>query len=312
VQTIKVSVIICTYNPDRNILEQVLKALSMQTLEQRYWELIIVDNNSDMAIAQVTDIQFPHSARIITEAAPGLVFARIAGFNACTKGTLIVFIDDDNVAAPDYLEQALRFNEAHPQVGCFGGRSIPAFETAPPNWLVQTGINLGCQDFGEEPYMSAYAATGYQLQHYPEKAPIGTGMVIQHNAFAAYMSTLNSDKLSLGRKAAALTSGEDNDIVITIVKNGYEIAYVPQLIIRHLIPARRYSYVYLKEMAFKSNVSWMRVLTMHQINPHSPIPGWTVPLRQYKAWFVLSAWKSRPNYIKWCGVCGMFKGLSAS
>lgn len=309
-QSVKVSVIICTYNPDSGIIKQVIEGLSSQTLNRCLWELIIVDNNSTKPVSQIIDICWHPLAKIITENQAGLTFARKAGFNACTQGALIVFIDDDNVAEYDYLEQALRFNQANPQVGCFGGRSIPVFETTPPNWLAQTGINLGCQDFGSKTYVSAYVDSNFKLQHYPEKAPIGTGMVILYEAFAAYIGTLDDNKLSLGRKGTALSSGEDNDIVITVVKSGYEIAYVPQLLIRHIIPARRYAYTYLKQMAFQSSISWMQVLAMHHINPYSRMPAWTIPIRQLKAWFMLSAWKNKVNYIKWRGACGMFKGLS--
>jgi len=135
-------------------------------------------------------------------------------------------------------------------------------------------------------------------------------MVMLYTAFDAYLKTVNPQKLNLGRKGNALDSGEDNDIVMSVIKNGYEIAYYPKLLILHKIPARRYSFDYIKEMAFKSNLSWMRVLTMHGVNPHRRIATWTVTLRQLKAWFVLSAWKSKLNYIKWRGACGAFEGLT--
>jgi glycosyltransferase involved in cell wall biosynthesis len=309
-QQVKVSVIICTHNPDRRIIREVLNALAVQTLERHHWELIIVDNNSDVSVQEVVNIDWHPLAHIIHEARPGLVFARIAGFKACTAGSLIVFIDDDNVADSLYLELALSFSELNRQVGCFGGRSIPEFETPPPDWLNMTGISLGCQEFGQEIYLSDYAAVDFRLSHYPEKAPIGTGMVMLYAAFGAYLKTVNPQKLNLGRKGNELDSGEDNDIVMSVIKNGYEIAYYPKLLILHKIPARRYSFNYLKEMAFKSNLSWMRVLTMHGVNPHSRIANWTVKWRQLKAWFVLSAWKSKLNYIKWRGACGAFEGLA--
>jgi len=135
-------------------------------------------------------------------------------------------------------------------------------------------------------------------------------LAVTYQAFLRYAKGLNDDKLKLGRKGADLTSGEDNDIILTIVSNQFEIAYVPALIVKHIIPQKRFSFNYLKNMAYKSNISWIKVLAMHHINPHLSIPKWSVPLRQAKAWIMLDAWKNKAKYIKWKGACGVFQALS--
>ena len=93
-------------------------------------------------------------------------------------------------------------------------------------------------------------------------------MVITKEAFLAYVNDVknNPQRLSLGRKGNQLTSGEDNDIILTIVKKGYEIAYVPQLLVHHIIPEKRYTTDYLEKMAYESNLSWIKVLNMHGIH----------------------------------------------
>lgn len=307
---IKVTVIVCTYNPDPKILKETLLSLKNQTLDKRYWELIVVDNNSAFPIPELNHLDWHINSQVVIEQKPGLVYARLAGFNLCQPGSLIVFADDDNILNENYLENCLAFSLTHPHVGCFGGRSLPMYETTPPDWFFTLGINLGCQDFGDKEYISRYNDIDYKLSHYPEKAPIGTGLVVTYDAFLAYAKGVNDDKLKLGRKGADLTSGEDNDIILTIVSNQFEIAYVPTLIVNHIIPKKRYSFTYLKNMAYKSNISWIKVLEMHHINPHLSIPKWTVPLRQAKAWIMLSAWKNKANYIKWEGACGVFRALS--
>ena len=93
----------------------------------------------------------------------------------------------------DYLEQALKFHESHPLVGRFGGKSIPVFESDPPNWFFYTGINLGCQDYGNEVYVSEYYKNRFKVNGYPEKAPIGTGMVITKEAFLAYVNDVKNN-----------------------------------------------------------------------------------------------------------------------
>ncbi|WP_186458755.1 glycosyltransferase [Mucilaginibacter achroorhodeus] len=307
----KISVIICTYNPRLQYLEQVLLALRNQTLVNTEWELLIIDNKSSNQFTQELDLSWHANAKVMREEQAGLAHARLKGFKN-SIAELIVFVDDDNVLADNYLELSWDFYLSNPQVGCFGGKSVAVFETTPPAWFWKTGISLGCKDDGDEIYISDYRSDNYKLQNYPDKAPIGTGMVITKKAFKAYYLEVlnNADRLALGRKGKALTSGEDNDIVLTIIKNYFEIAYIPKLVVKHLIPTNRISTAYLKQMAYESNKSWITLLRHHGICPFKTIPQWTVRLRKVKAWFKYKVWQSPVNIIKWHGACGTFESLA--
>lgn len=306
-----ISVVICSYNPRKDILQAAIDALKAQTLQQSFWELILIDNNSTEKIAQWLDLSWHRQAKIVLEPKPGLSHARLSGVKNASYG-LIVFVDDDNVLSSNYLEVALKFAVDHPEVGCFGGKSVPKFEITPPDWFFQTGINLGCQDFGDTPFISDFRAQKGALTTYPEKAPIGTGMVITKDAFNEYIKDINESptRLELGRKGESLASGEDNDIILTIVEKGFEIAYVPDLYITHLIPSIRLNAGYLKKMAYSSNLTWIKVLNMHDIRPWPKISRKSVLARQLKAFFSTKAWKSETHFIKWRGACGTFQGLS--
>ena len=305
------SVVICSYNPKPVTLNKVLDALKLQTLDKSMWELIIVDNCSTPPLVNVIDLSWHPRAKIIVEGRTGLSHARIAGVkNSITE--LIVFADDDNVLAPDYLEKSYGFYQSYPQVGCYGGRSLPVFETQPPGWFKQTGINLGCQDYGPELYISDYTAINYRVGSYPEKAPIGTGMVIQKKAFLGYLeeAAIDPERMKLGRSGKSLSSGEDNDIILSIIKNRFEIAYVPELVVHHLISSNRYSESYLARMAFESNRTWVKVLQMHGLNPHKRIAPLTYLPRKWRSYFRHRAWRSSLSAIQWKSSCGTFKGLS--
>jgi glycosyltransferase involved in cell wall biosynthesis len=308
---LKLSVVICTYNPDAAILNQVLQSLQDQTLPFEQWELIIIDNNSHLPIETAFDLSWHPYAKIIKEKHPGLLHARVKGVNV-SNSSLVVFVDDDNLLESDYLKLSYDFFENHPVVGCFGGKSLAVFETEPPSWFFKTGINLGCQDYGNEVYISDFKKMNFKLSVYPSKAPIGTGMVISKKAFLQYYNDVkdNLGRLGLGRKGKGLTSGEDNDIVLTIVKKGFEIAYVPQLIVSHLIPANRYSRGYLQKIAFESSRSWVKVLSFHDLCPWRKIQSWTYGFRVIKSYLYYNAWRSPLSFIKWRNSCGQFKGLS--
>ncbi len=307
----KLSIVLCTYNPEKSTLKRVISALQMQTLSPNEWELIVIDNKSDQPLLNWLDISWHPNSSVVIEKQAGLSYARLKGVSLVTT-PLIVFVDDDNLLDERYLEKSLSFYMKNPQVGSFGGKSLPIFESPPPNWFFETGINLGCQNLGDAPYISNYSSIDFKLKEYPNYAPIGTGMVIQKQAFLTYANEVaNSQaRLSLGRKGKSLTSGEDNDIILTIVKHGYEIAYLPDLVVEHLIPKNRFSFDYLKKMAYESNRSWVKVLHLHQMNPWKPISSLLLKLKVLKAYFREKAWKSELNYVNWSAAKGKLKGLS--
>jgi GT2 family glycosyltransferase len=305
------SVVLCTYNPRKEVFLKVIEALQSQTLQKKTWELLIIDNKSSVHVASWLQLSWHPHVRVIREEKPGLANARISGVKASKSG-LIVFVDDDNVLDKDFLELSYQFHKNNPQVGCFGGKSLPVFYSEPPTWFKETGISLGCQDYGDELYISEYHKNGFKLAQYPIKAPIGTGMVILKKAFQSYFAEVEKDgsRLDLGRIGNSLRSGEDNDIVLTLVKMGYEIAYVPALTVQHLIPSSRLELKYLKSMAFESNRSWVAVLSVHGICPWKKINPYTYPVRKMVAWVKNRAWTSPLAEVKWKSACGIFKGLS--
>jgi len=308
---VKVTTIICSFNPKKDILTRAINALKAQTLSFDDWELILVDNSSSPAISSWLDLAWHPHSKIIVEQKLGLSHARLFGVENALSD-LIVFVDDDNVLDANYLEEAFRFHQQHPEVGCFGGKSIPEFETQPPDWFFETGINLGCQNYGNDLHISNYKTLGHQINQYPEKAPIGTGMVILKSAFLGYLEKVqnNAERIALGRRGTSLTSGEDNDIVLTLINNGYEIAYLPALKITHLIPQNRYSLNYLKKMAYESNRSWVKVLAIHGINPWKKIHPISLPLRKLKAYLKVKPWKGELNVVNYQAALGKFKGQS--
>jgi len=305
------SVVICTYNPKKEILNKVFHSLQQQTFDQNNWELILVDNNSTIQLSNEIDLSWHPNAKICIENKAGLAHARLRGVNEAKTG-LIVFVDDDNLLDENYLKIAYEFHLSNTQVGCYGGKSLPVFDTVPPDWFFKTGINLGCQDFGDDLYISNFKLANFKLADYPKFAPIGTGMVITKTAFLSYNKEVSNNpiRLSLGRKGKSLSSGEDNDIIISIVKNGYEIAYLPNLMVKHLIPANRYSKKYIENMAYESSRSWVKVMNVHDMNPWKAISPLTIHFRQYKLYFTLKAWKSIENYVSWKVACGIIKGRS--
>lgn len=300
----RLSVILPTYNPDKKRLAQTLAGLKAQSLRNNEWELIIIDNNSSNNFHQQHDLSWHPSARIITEPKQGLTYARLRGFRECTAD-IIVMVDDDNILNSDYLEQVVSIFELNQQTAAIGGKSIPLFETTPPTWLHEFYGNLALRDLGHNSIIAGWD------NKYPQAAPIGAGMGIRRKALVTYIKKIASGKNNISdRTATSLSSGGDNDLVIEILKSGWQVGYFPQLELKHMIPARRMQVAYLARLARDTNRSWVQLLQNHDINPWQKLLPQGVLLRKIKAWFIYRAWQNQPAYIKWQGACGLFEGLA--
>lgn len=300
----KISVIIPTYKPQPDRLNQTLDGLKRQNIKATEWELIIVDNNSPESFADKIDISWHPAATLIKEQRQGLTYARLKGF-AAAKGELIILVDDDNILEEDYLGQVARIFAAHGHLGAIGGKSVPLFEAEPPAWLPEFYGSLALRDLGDEAISAAWTGT------YPACAPIGAGMAIRKGALKAYLAKAASgEHLTADRTGASLSSGGDNEIVLEALKSGWQVAYFPELSLQHIIPAGRTGTGYLARLLHDTNRSWVLLLARHGIYPWPGVRRSTLVLRKMKAYFNHKAWRGHVNYIRWRGACGMFEGLA--
>ena len=247
------------------------------------------------------------NSRIVCEPQLGLASARRRGLTEA-RAEICVFVDDDNVLAPDYLERVVALFAAHPRVGALGGKSIAEFECEPPAWVMEFIDLLACRDLGEAPLLSSglrNRATGQN--EYPLCAPIGAGMALRTAAARVWLADAGAIRLP-DRRGDELTSSGDNDIVLAIMRAGWEVGYFPELRLSHLIPSGRIDPDYLERLNRGIAKSWMQVLRKYDVNPWPPIAAWSVPLRKSKAWFVYRAWSSPAARIRWQGACGHFEG----
>ena len=288
--SVELSVIIPTHNPNAGRLQRTLAGLLAQSLPAGRWEIILVDNASTPPVGLGNGSpSAPANLRLVRETQLGLSAARRRGF-AEARGEIIIMVDDDNVLATDYLEKVSALFTLPPRVGALGGTSVPEFETPPPAWAREFDGLIACRNLGQKPKVSSGLwNSSRQRNEYPEYAPIGAGMALRRSAAMAWLSAADENQLS-DRQGDQLTSGGDNDIVFSLMEAGWEVAYFPELVLIHLIPSIRSSRDYLARLNRAIARSWIQVLSRHQACPWKPVAGWTVPLRQIKAWFTTRAW----------------------
>jgi glycosyltransferase involved in cell wall biosynthesis len=310
---VEISAVICAHNPDRPRLRRTLEGLRAQTLPPSLWETLLIDNASSPALTRDEFLAHaPPNVRVLQESALGLTAARRTGLRA-SSAEVIVFIDDDNVLAPDYLEQTLAAFARLPRVGALGGKSLPDFSTPVPpgDWRREFFPLLALRDLGDiEKISEGLRPPGASRNHYPECAPIGAGMALRRAAVFAWLDSDRGFPLT-DRRGTELSSAGDNDIVFSVMRAGWEVAYIPALNLTHLIPDSRLTPEYLARLNRGIQKSWMQLLALHDASPWPPIAPWTLPLRRLKAWFTYRAWRSPAAAIRWSGACGHFEGRIA-
>ncbi|MEO9263016.1 MAG: glycosyltransferase family A protein [Candidatus Baltobacteraceae bacterium] len=131
---------LCTYNR-AHLLERVLDACFEQTIDSGGYEVVLVNDGSTDETAQVIGrAQTRASCRfvVINQANSGLAKGRNAGI-AGASGERIIFIDDDVLPLPNFVEEHLRSHERAPHAIVRGGAiNVENFDDLPPPvWSVK-------------------------------------------------------------------------------------------------------------------------------------------------------------------------------
>jgi glycosyltransferase involved in cell wall biosynthesis len=229
---LSLSVIVCTHNPRREYLDKVLIALKSQTLLLEKWELLLIDNASNQLLSSEIDLTWHPHAKHIREEQLGLTPARLRGIREA-QTEILVFVDDDNVLDPDYLEVTLRIGQDYPFLGAWGGQVVGEFEVPPPAWAEPYLPFLAIREFNRDKWSN--------LLHQYETTPCGAGICVRKQVAEKYTELVNSSsaRLKLGRTGKILTSGEDSDLAFTACDMGLGTGQFVALKLTHLIPANR-------------------------------------------------------------------------
>ncbi len=227
---ITLSVCICTHERPA-YLGACLESLRLQSIGLDRFEVIVVDSASSPAAAarlrEVVD-SLPNALLIRVED-PGASLARNRGILACT-GSHIAFLDDDAVAAPDWLERILQVltESSHPPA-VIGGRVLPRWEAPLPGWWPRQlrGVLSIIEFEGSGEYRTA--ALPRTLEPYSVNMVVNRAAVIAVGSFDA----------QLGRVGTRLLSDEDVHLAWKLQDAGYSARYDSRIVVYHQIQAPR-------------------------------------------------------------------------
>ena len=227
----KISVIICTHDPREDYLAATLEALRKQTLPLGEWEFLLVDNRSTPPLSERIALGWHPNGRHVREEKIGLSNARICGLKAA-RADLVIFADDDNLLAPDYLANALQIATEWPHLGVWGCHIDGRFEEEPPAWVKTFAYHLAVREC-PQPVWASYVDD--------RNVPYGAGMCLRSSVGRAYITKSETDPLctKLDRIGKGMGAAGDHDICHSAHDLGLGIGRFPALRMIHLIPTGR-------------------------------------------------------------------------
>lgn len=268
------STILCTHNPRWDYLERTLAGLRTQTVGPAAWELLLVDNASDPPVSGLADVRWHPAARIIREDELGLTRARLRGI-AEAAGEILVFVDDDNVLAPDYLERAAALAERWPALGVWGcGRYTAEWEQPPLPEFAPYLAYLAVQQAPED--RRSGRAYDYAAM------PAGAGLCVRAEIARCYADAVRRDprRMQLGRTGSQLNGCEDFDLALTAIDQGRETGVFRELAITHLMPRSRVDESYLLSLVEGHARSTVLLMVLRGDQPARPPRGVLARLRE--------------------------------
>ena len=239
----KITAAICTY--DRyDMLAKAVASLREQSLPERDFEILVIDNSPDHARSRIMSEGYLHIPNLhwVVEKVPGLSNAR----NVATRlaqAPLIAFMDDDAVAGTHWLESLLAaFAEFGAAARVVAGRVDPLWGSPRPAWLPDSLLG----------YVSVVNWGGTARFAGPKEWAAGTNIAFRAEALKA----AGGFPVHLGRKRGgqSLLSNDESDVVERMSAKGARLVYAPEAVVEHLVPADR-----LTQTWFRRRVTWQGV-----------------------------------------------------
>ncbi|MEN9598550.1 MAG: hypothetical protein RL596_861 [Bacteroidota bacterium] len=220
-------------------MPEAFDSLLHQSLVTTNFEVIIVNNNStdntETICLNYIDTHPSLQITYLNEPEQGASFARNTGA-AIAKGALLCFMDDDAIAYPNYLETIIHFFESTPTAGGLGGRIIPRYIPAEPNWMSHFVSSL-VGNFDYNKTIIVFSENKY---------PLESNMIIRKQDFEL-VNGFNTDLP--GVKGTLRIGGEGKEFFFKLKALGRIIYYHPNVIVEHVVETAKLTPEYMYRVA---------------------------------------------------------------
>ena len=244
----KISVVICTLNRPQ-YLETVVHSVKNQTLQKDKYEVLVIDNGStEVNKEAIKRLQSEMGFKYIYEPRTGLSHARNRGVQEA-GGDVVAFIDDDAEAEPGWLEGLLSsYRDDH--IACVGGKSILKWPDGfqRPKWLHRK----------LEPFLSGFdPGVNRELEvRGISHIPYGVNISFRRRILEKYPF-----RTDLGRTDKGIYGGEETELCLRLLKDGWKVIYNPSAVVHHIVPDSRIEQTWFLKRALDWGIS--RVVVDH-------------------------------------------------
>jgi glycosyltransferase involved in cell wall biosynthesis len=235
----KISIIVCTYNRCERLRNVLRDIQALTPPRDGGYEVVVVDNNSTDQTKAVIEAAAEESQGIVRygfERRQGKSHALNLGVQLAT-GAIVAFTDDDVEIDKAWLVEIERAFVSYACMG-LGGRIIPMWLRDKPSWYAEQGPSgllpaIVRLDLGERP-------GGMKAP------PFGANMAFRREAFERF----GLFRTDLGPNPNDLVRGEDTEFGRRVLAAGEQLVYVPTMIVRHPVEAKRATKAYFRAWYF--------------------------------------------------------------
>lgn len=236
---VEFSVIVCTHNR-ASMLGDCVDSLLNQTINKSRIEIIIVDNNSTDNTEEIMQgfVKNHNNIKYFKEMISGYSAPRNCGWKNAT-GNIIAYIDDDEIAAPDWLESIEKAFQIEEKPDIVGGICLPKYDAVPPDWFTES---MGGTNKNRQKGILNQRTDSY----------LGCGNIAFKKEVLEKLDGFSND---FNMKNGFLMMGEDTDICQRAIKAGFQLYYDPDIKIYHRMDQNNYDIETRKLKAEKTGMT---------------------------------------------------------
>lgn len=229
-----ISICMCTYQRD-HVVDTLKSIAALRLPEHVAIEVIVVDNDEQayaekLVKDQASIMDMPVVYR--QETAKNIALARNCSIDN-TNGEWVAFIDDDEVADPDWLAQLLSTAQTY-QADAVFGRVKSTYPSHTPQWIIQSGV------FDRPPVSNGQEVTSGATN----------STLVSQAAIKKYQLKFDFNY--------GLTGGEDADFFYRLYQHGGKLVCSNEAYVSEEVASNRLNINYLLKRALRIGETYTR------------------------------------------------------
>lgn len=256
----RVAVCVITYRRPEG-LERLLEGLDGLTFRHESPEpdvkVIVIDNDpggSARALCEKERSEFKWPIEYDVEPNRGIPYARNKAITRAqrTGADFLVFVDDDEVPRPSWMDELLRVQSAHDADAVYGA-VLPRFEADVPLWVVEGRF-----------FEHVFVRSGYDTGHPLELADTNN-VLVRSNVFKEMGKNFD--------ERFALTGGSDTHFFMRVYRAGYKIVWAADAVVDDWIPNSRANAGWILQRAYRLG----NTRSLCELDLQCSSAGWVAP-----------------------------------